>query len=184
MSSEFQRLHLRSPLVGDVLYEADGHVHLARSVNISEGGILLENLPIIPEINAMPVMFTLPQYPNFSQTNQDVLKTLKLSSLEKKILRSRARLVRSFEGQSEVEKIFVTKIGCEFVLPSTENKALVAQYVVDFASNILFLLGLFQRSSQIELLRNVAELLGYDSEEKLPILRSRVLHDYQSLESL
>ena len=52
------------------------------------------------------------------------------------------------------------------------------------AKNIIFLLGLFQKSSQVEALRNVAKMLGYNDQEKLTLLRQKVLHGYQSLESL
>lgn len=184
MTKGFQRHHLRSPLTSDVLYVSDGHVHKGRSVNISEGGVLLENLPHVPEINAMPLMMALPQLPSFSQLSPDYLKTMEITHFDRKIIRSKARLVRSFEGHSVVEKVFVQKIGCEFVLPSEEVQKDIADYVQMSAKNIVYLLGLFQKSSQVEVLRNVAKILGYDDQEKLPLLRQKVLHDYQSLESL
>lgn len=184
MTKGFQRTHLRSPLSSDVLYVAEGHVHMGRSVNISEGGVLLESLPHIPEINAMPLMLALPKFPAFSQLSPDYLKTMEIAHFERLVLRSKARLIRTFEGQSAVEKIFVQKIGCEFVYPRDEVKQAIADYVHMSARNIIFLLGLFQKSSQVEVLRNVAKVLGYDSDEKMPLLRQKVLHDYQSLESL
>lgn len=184
MTKGFQRLHLRSPFMSDVLYVSEDHVHKGRTVNISEGGVLLENLPHVPEINAMPLMIALTQFPSFSQLSADYLRTMELSHFDRKIIRSKARLVRSFEGQSAVEKVFVQKVGCEFVLPSEETKQAIADYVQMSAKNIIFLLGLFQKSSQVEVLRNVAKILGYNDQEKLTLLRQKVLHDYQSLESL
>lgn len=184
MSKSFRRLHLRSPLDSSVLYESEGHVHKAHSVNISEGGILLEYLPFVPEIRSIPLMFSLPQYPVFSRLNFDSVKQLNVQSLECVVVRSKARLVRSFEGHSAVDKVFVQKIGCEFVAPEPEVIEAIQDYVSVFASNLVFLLGLFQRSSQVDHLRLIAGNLGYDGQAKLAVLRQKILHDYQSLESL
>lgn len=184
MTKSFQRNYLRSPLTSDVLYVSEGHVHKGRSVNISEGGILLESLPYVPEINAMPLMLSLPQIPSFAQLSTEYLKTMDITHFDKKIIRSKARLVRTFDAHSIVERVFVQKIGCEFVLPAPEVKSEIAHFVQTSAKNIIFLLGLFQKSSQVEVLRNVARILGYNDQEKIPLLRQKVLHDYQSLESL
>lgn len=180
----FRREYLRSPLVADVLFVADGHVHKARTVNISEGGVLLESLPIVPEINAMPLMLPLVQFPSFSRMSHEFLKSMKIEQFERGVIRSKARLVRSFEGHSTVDKIFVPKIGCEFVTSKNDTQKIIADYVAMSAKNIVFLLGLFERSASVELTRNVAKVLGYDSDQKMILLRQKILHDYQSLESL
>jgi hypothetical protein len=184
MSKGFKRIHLRSPLMSSVLYESEGHVHRAMAVNISQGGLLLENLPHVPDIQALPLMFPLPLFPLFSQLPADSIKNLRRDDLDVLVIRARARMVRSFEGQSEVDRVFVQKIGCEFVVLSDEDREQVGQYVATFASNIVYLLSLFQRSSQLDQLRDIAALLGYQREEKIPLLRQKILHDYQSLESL
>lgn len=184
MTTGFRREYLRSPLVADVLFVADGHVHKARTVNISEGGVLLEALPMVPEINAMPLMLPLIQFPSFSRMSHDFLKSMKVEQFERAVIRSKARLVRSFEGHSAVDKIFVPKIGCEFVASKEDAQKIIADYVAMSAKNIVFLLGLFERSANVDLTRNVAKVLGYDSEQKLILLRQKILHDYQSLESL
>lgn len=184
MSKGFRRLHLRSPLLSDVLYEGDDHVHRALSVNISEGGILLAHLPHVPEIKALPIMFALPQYPTFSRLSPESIKSLRRETLDVRVIRSKARLVRSFEGHSEVDRVFVHKIGCEFVVMTEPDREAIASYVTVFASNIVYLLSLFQRSAQVDQLRHLAGLLGYEASEKLPLLRQKILHDYQSLESL
>jgi hypothetical protein len=184
MTKGFGREYLRSPLSVDVLFVANGHVHKARTVNISEGGVLLEALPMVPEINAMPLMLPLVQFPSFSKLSHDFLKTMKVELFERTVIRSKARLVRSLKAFSAADKVFVPKIGCEFVLPNEDTKKEVADYVVMSAKNIVFLLGLFERSANVDLTRNVAKVLGYDSEQKMILLRQKILHDYQSLESL
>lgn len=184
MTSGFKRVHLRSPLIGSCLYESDRHIHRAKTVNISQGGVLLEDLPYVPDINALPVMFALPRFPLFSQLPSDSIKNLRKEDLDIDVIRAKAKLLRSFEGQSAVDKIFVQKIGCQFVQLEEEDSQRISEYVATFASNIVYLLGLFQRSSQVDQLRDISALLGYDSSEKIPLLRQRILHDYQSLESL
>jgi len=184
----FKRTSLRSPLKTFVLYENEGYAFKARTLNISEGGVLLCDLPIVPEINAIPLMFALPRFPEFSSLSQEAIKQFNADELNKDIFRTKARMVRTFEGQSAVDKIFVTHIGCEFVKPTEENKALIANYVSTFAKNTIYLLNLFESMGKnpknIELIRFVSELLGYDPNEKIAMLRLKVLHDYQSLESL
>lgn len=184
MTKVFQRKHLRSPLAAHVLYVAEGHVHRARTVNISEGGVLLESLPIVPEIKALPLMIPLVQFPSFSSLSHEHLKQMKVEHFDRKVIRTKARLVRSFEGHSAVDKVFMQKIGCEFVSRTQEVQSDISDYVRMSARNIVFLLGLFEKSAQVEITRNVAGLLGYDSQQKLALLRQKVLHDYQSLESL
>ena len=62
---KFKRKHLRSPLSTLALYQSERYVFKANCLNISEGGVLLENLPSVPEINAIPLLLSLPI---FSQT--------------------------------------------------------------------------------------------------------------------
>ena len=44
--------------------------------------------------------------------------------------------------------------------------------------------NIFTLDEDVNEIRNCARFLGYDHNEKLSILRQKVLHDYQSLESL
>ena len=188
MDKEFKRAHLRAPLITDALYILDEFVLKANLLNISEGGILVDNLPRVPEIAAIPLMFPLIDYPEFSQLHADILLALNIQQLEKRVIRTKARIVRSFEGQSDVDKIFITKIGCQFVVCSDEDRELISQYVSRYGKNLIYYLGLFegrgQKSGNLDVLRKVADLLGYDSTMQIGMLRLKALHDYQSLESL
>ncbi len=186
--AKFKRKHLRSPLKTIALFQSDCYVFRAQSLNISEGGVLLENLPSVPEINAIPLMLCLPQFPEFHSVSPARLKSLEIEEFDSNIIRVKARTVRQFEGMSEVDQIFVTRIGCEFVLASDSAKQSIKNYVSTFAKNTIFLLNLFESHANDEerilLIRHIAKLLGYDESQKLSILRQKVLHDYQSLESL
>jgi len=183
-----QRKYLRAPLKSICLYVDGEHVFKARVLNISEGGILLSELPHIPEINSLPFAIDLPQFPRLQGMSLEQLKVLNVDEFPRIVLKTKGRMVRSFENQTAVDRVFINYIGCEFYNPSTEFKMAVFQYVETFARNTVFLLSLFEslgnRTEQLEMLRTVAHLLGYDRRMKIPLLRAKVLHDYQSLESL
>ena len=183
-----QRKYLRAPLKSVCLYVDGEHVFKSRVLNISEGGILLSDLPHIPEINSLPLAIGLIQYPRLQSMTIDQLKILNIDEFPRTIVKTKARMVRTFEGQSNVDKVFMNFIGCEFYNPTTEFKVAVFQYVETFARNTVYLLSLFEslgnRTEQLELLRTVAHILGYDRRMKIPNLSAEVLQDYKSLESL
>lgn len=186
MTLRFKREFLRAPLKTSALYLMEDFTLKAYLLNISEGGILLDNLPSVPPIKAIPLMFPLIDYPELSLLHPEVLFGLEVAHLDKRVIRMKARIVRSFEGFSEVDKIFVTKIGCEFVNPQPVEKNLISKYVSRYAKNLIYFLGLFegrgQKADRVQLIRKTAELLGYDSELQIARLRLKALHDYQSLE--
>lgn len=183
-----QRKSLRAPLRSACLYVDGEHVFKARVLNISEGGILLSDLPHVPEINSLPLALDFLQFPRLQLLTLEQLKALNSEEFTRTIVKANAQMVRTFEGQSNVDKIFVNFIGCEFSNPAPEFKMAVFQYVETFVKNTVYLLSLFEslgkRTEQLELLRVVAHILGYDRRMKIPLLRAKILHDYQSLESL
>lgn len=188
MTLRFKREFLRAPLKTSALYLMEDFALKAYMLNISEGGILLDNLPSVPPVKAIPLMFPLIDYPELSLLHPDVLFGLEVAQLDKRVIRMKARIVRSFEGFSDVDRIFVTKIGCEFVNPQPLEKQLISKYVSRYARNLIYFLGLFegrgQKADRTQLLRKTASLLGYDPDMQIAHMRLKALHDYQSLESL
>jgi hypothetical protein len=170
------------------LYVDGEYVFKAKTNNISEGGILLSELPHFPDINALPMMFTLIDYPKFQMVSYDDLKKMRVEDFPRKVLKVKGRLVRTFEGESTVDKLFKKFIGCEFYSSTDEFREAIKIYVAAYAKNVVYLLSLFEslgnKADQLEALRNVAHFLGYDRNMKIPLLRAKVLHEYQSLESL
>jgi len=170
------------------MYVDEDHVFKAKTINVSQGGILISELPHVPEINAIPMMISMPIYPRFSELTFEQIKKINPQSFPKKIVKVKARMVRSFGNQTAVEKVFVNFIGCEFFYCSDEFNDYINKYIETYTSNTVYLLSLFETNSKkaegVELLRKVASLLGYDGTMKLPLLRAKVLHDYQSLESV
>ena len=173
----------------EILFEDEGHIFKAFCANLSEGGLLLSLMPHLPKINALSLMLDLPLFPDFAAMNTERLINLKFEMIERKIFRIRGRIVRSFEGKSEVDVIMSTNIGLEFVnLPSDMAQGL-RTFVNQYARNIIFLLNLFEshrgnKEDQATLLRNLCRILGYGQDNKISLLRQKILHDYQSLESL
>ncbi len=183
-----QRKFLRAPLKSQCLYVDGEHVFKARILNLSEGGVLLSELPHIPEINSLPIALNIIHYPKFHTLNNEQIHAANVEEFSRTILKTKVRMVRTFENQTNVDKVFVNFIGCEFYNPQPEFKRIIFEYVETFAKNTIYLLSLFEslgnRAEQLETLRTVAHLLGYDRRMKIPLLRAKVLHDYQSLESL
>lgn len=186
--TRLQRKFLRAPLKSTALYVDGEHVFKSRVLNLSEGGILLSELPHVPEINSLPIALNIIHYPRFQTLMMDELKKLSLDDFERSIIKTKVRMVRTFENQSNVDRVFINFIGCEFYNPGPEIKIIIFKYIETFTKNTIYLLSLFEslgkREEQLETLRAVAHLLGYDRRMKLPLLRAKVLHDYQSLESL
>lgn len=185
---KFKRRHLRSPLPTVTLYQSDRYVFKAYALNISEGGVLLENLPSVPEVNAIPLLLSLPLYPELSSLSVERIHEIEVDELKTKVIRVKARIVRQFEGMSAVDQVFITRIGCEFVQVDEQATEAIKVYVSTFAKNTIHLLNLFEshgnNDSRKKHIRYIAKLLGYVEDGKLSLLRQQVLHDYQSLESL
>lgn len=184
----FRRAHLRAPLNTGVLYVDGDYVYRCGVDNISEGGILLTEIPHIPEINAIPLMLCLPRFPEFSTCSHESLIASSVKDFPMDIVRVRAKMVRQFDKKAELDAIFTKNVGCQFILPNETTKELIASYVRVMAKNTIFLLGLFEQKTKnehnLKLIRKVSGLLGHREDEKLSLLRLKVLHDYQSLESL
>ncbi|AYF45349.1 MULTISPECIES: PilZ domain-containing protein [Halobacteriovorax] len=186
--SRSNRQYLRAPVNQEMLYLCDDYVLKAKCSNISEGGMLISDMGRVPEKSRFHTMISLIQYPEFSKLSTQKLLSIDHSAFDIEVLRCEVDVVRSFEGLSEVEKILLPSIGAKFSEVSSGNMALIKAYVQTFSKNMIYLLTQFENSSKkkgnIVQLRKTAALLGYDSSLKIPLLRAKVLHDYQSLESL
>ena len=182
------RQYLRAPVYDDVLYECDDYVLSGRCMNISEGGLLLSDLGLVPENKEFKVILPLTQYPDFAKLSIGRILMLERDHVEKEIVKVPVRVERSFEGMNEVQKILLTSIGASFKKLEHFEREFVRAYVETYTKNIVYLLSLFEnndrKKSNNTLIRKVADLLGYDSEMKISLLRLKILHDYQSLESL
>ena len=187
-ASNFQRKHCRAPLREHILYEEGGHVHKALSINISEGGVLLQSLPIIPDKDLISMMLAIPQHYDLVTLSKEQVFYLSREKINNKILRIKVQIVRQFEGLSATDQLFVTQVGFKFHDLDSENLHTIRNYVDLNMKNISFLVSQFEsmlKNKDLEsLVRRIASLLGYKGNGNIENLRQQVLHDYQSLKSL
>lgn len=185
---DYNREYFRAPLRGYCLYEDDGFVHKAHICNISEGGMLLDQIAHFPSVSRVSVMFALPQFPEFKNYNTERLKSFSLEIFPRKIIRVMVDMVRRHGETSSVDDVLNSAMGIKFLDISPFNKQLIDQYVSRSCSNIVRLLYLIDNSTSfpeyIESARTLALILGYSSDAKIFELRNQVLHDYKSLQTV
>ena len=185
------RKSLRAPLKSVILYETKGKVFRGIIHNISRDGILME-YDSIPENENFSAMIGLSCYPDFSKMNLEEIKGLGKKNAEmefffdKQTIRLKIKPVRLFKRVllNGVEKKLA---GCIFVEISNKDKMAINRYISLFARNMIFLLNLFEGQNpqnNIEALKTLAFFLGHDKDQEVSLLRQKILHDYQSLESL
>ena len=68
-----KRAHLRAPLHEGILFECDQYVLSGMCSNISEGGLLIEHLSLVPEKKNFNVIVPLVYFPDFSKIDLMVL---------------------------------------------------------------------------------------------------------------
>jgi len=182
--TSYVRGHKRAPFYSWCLYQHEDYGLKARVLNISEGGLLLESLPAIPAGNSFSVMIDLPLFPHLSMmTMKDLLKLCR-EELESSVIRAQVEAVRKVEGKSDVDHLFMVKIGSKFIGLGKQEKSRIETYVLSFSKNLVYLLSLFEsgvtKPDKILFIKHVAKLLGYNDQQKISQIRQQVLHDYQS----
>jgi hypothetical protein len=167
---------------------ADGpNVLMARTLNISEDGLLVDELPSFPEADEVPLMISLPLFPMFKNVSLEQLGAMGPEPLQRKIFRAKARFVRKMQLTQDLDNIFRSKFGLQFVKMMDTDRKLIDQYVAIFSSNLVHLQTLIDSYNSDdearERCKKLAPLLGY-REHKISQLRLDVTHDYQSLQWL
>lgn len=188
MMKNYQRRHLRAPFKENILYADGPHVLKAKTLNISEGGLLLSELPSIPNDSEISLMISLPQLPNLKNFGLLKMQTFSKELFGKHVIRARGRLVRRDELAQSLDNIFQTRFGLEFTILGKEEQKCIEEYISTFSSNIIFLQTLidsFNTDEETKIrTRTLAKILGYDHTEKIAHLRNLVTHDYKSLQWL
>lgn len=184
----YQRRYLRAPHKGRMLYLDGSHVFMAKVLNISEDGILVENLPNFPQADELPVMLSLPQYPLMKSLSFEDLHRFSPETLSRTIFRARTRIVRKHELSRDLSNLFKSKVGMQFVRILDHDKKVIEEYVSTYGINLIHLQTLidsynFDEDSKLRT-RIVAKILGYQDDMKMAQLRMQVASDYQSLQWL
>lgn len=187
-SRTYQRKYLRAPFKFQVLYIDDEFVFKADSINISEGGMLLDRVGHFPDNKILDFMANLPQYPLFKNYNTDRLQAYSLETVHHKTIRFKAKLVRKIGIDTKVDGVFTSRIGLQIEDISPFDQAKISNYVDNFSSNLIYLQVLIDSinadKNNIAKIRSLSKVLGYASDLKVSYLRKLVEHDYKSLQWL
>jgi c-di-GMP-binding flagellar brake protein YcgR len=186
---DYKRSHLRAPYKEHVLYVDDNFVFKAHTLNISEGGMLLDLIPHFPdEETEVPLMISLPQYPYFKNFTLQKLKSFSKDMFTTKVVRLKCKMVRKFGIQSKVDHAFTSRVGVRFTDIKPMEKKLIADYVNVFSSNLIYLQvlidSMYADKSNLEKIRLLSQILNYEEDIKISQLRRDVQQDYISLQWL
>ncbi len=187
-SKNYQRKYLRAPFKESMLYADSGYVFKATCLNISEGGLLVNEMPSFPDRDDVSIMISLPQLPTFKNFSVLKMQTFSNELFSRKVLRAKARLVRREQLSQNLDNIFRSRFGLEFTKISDHEQKLIDDYVMNFSSNLVYLQTLIDSFNTDEDTRKrtrlMASLLGYEDVEKIAQLRATVSTDYKSLQWL
>jgi hypothetical protein len=187
-SKNYQRKYLRAPFKESMLYADSGYVFQATCLNISEGGLLVNEMPSFPDSDSVSIMISLPQLPSFKNFSILKMQTFSTDIFTKKVIRAKARLVRREQLSQNLDNIFRSRFGLEFTKMVDHEQKLIDEYVMNFSSNLVYLQTLIDSFNTDEDTRKktrlLASLLGYQDVEKIAKLRSTVSNDYKSLQWL
>jgi PilZ domain len=188
MKKNYQRRHLRAPFKETILYADGSYVLKASAVNISEGGLLVDELPSFPEQDEVPLMVSLPQLPALKNFTLLKMQTFSPELFPKHVIRVKAKMVRRVQLSQNLDNLFRSRFGLEFIRISPGEQKYIEDYVTTFSSNLIYLQTLidsFNTDDETKMrVRTLAKILGYQDSDKIAHLRSLVTHDYKSLQWL
>ena len=188
MMKSYQRRHLRAPFREHILYADDAHTYRARTLNLSEGGVLLDQIPNFPEGDEVSILISVPQYPNFKNFALLKMQTFSKELFPRHVVRVSGKVVRREELSQNLDNIFRARVGIEFVKVSALELKYIEDYVTTFSSNLIYLQMLidsYNTDNETKLrARTLAKILGYSEVERIAEMRTIVSHDYKSLQWL
>jgi hypothetical protein len=185
---KYKRSALRSPMNCQLIYCWKKAVGVSKTLNISKTGILIKAIDGIKVGEIIDVIIEIPSIPLFSKLESRQIYALKNSSFDRQIVKLKVRIVRLYKGPVPFGEQSLSQMGGEFVHTPSELSLKVESYVDTYKKNLALLLNLMadlgQGKNYLPLLGHTSYLLGYHIKNNLGLLRQKVLHDYQSLESL
>ncbi len=185
---EYQRKHLRAPFKESVLFSDGSYLLRAKAINISEGGMLLDEIPNFPDKDIVPILISIPQIPILKNFTLLKMQTFSKDIFPTKVIIVKARMIRRVDLSQNLENLFKAKFGLEFIKPTQNEQKIIDEYVTTYASNLVYLQMLIDSYNADEdtrsKVRSLASILGYLNIERIAELRSRVSLDYRSLQWL
>lgn len=187
-SKNYQRKHLRAPFKESVLYADGDYVFKASCLNISEGGILIDQMPGFPEKDDVSIMISIPQLPSLKNFSLLKMQTFSKELFGRHVIRVKAKMVRREQLAQSLDNIFRSRFGLQFTKIEPLDQKHIEEYVLTFASNLIYLQTLIDSFNSDEetkvRARTLATILGYQDVERIAQLRALVTHDYKSLQWL
>jgi c-di-GMP-binding flagellar brake protein YcgR len=184
----YKRKHLRAPYKTQVLFEDENFVFKAETLNISEGGMLIDLLPHFPSNENVSMMISIPTFPLFKNFSLGKIRDFSQDIFPKKIVRIKCQMVRREGDTTSVDEVFRSRIGVKFTDIAPAAQRVISDYVNVFVSNIVHLQALLDNvnsdRTSFEKVRILSQILGYPEETKIALLRKLVTHDYKSLQWL
>lgn len=188
MKKSYQRKHLRAPFKETVLYADGQYVLKGSTLNISEGGILLDELPSFPSTDDVSMLVSIPQLPSLKNFSLLKMQTFSKELFGRHVIRVKAKMVRREQLSQNLDNLFRSRFGLEFIKITPQDQKYIEEYVTTFSSNLIYLQTLIDSFNTDEdtkiRVRTLAKILGYDKSEKIAQLRAEVTHDYKSLQWL
>lgn len=186
--ADYQRKYLRAPYRREVLFQDKNFIFKAHTLNISEGGLLLEQTGHFPESEFVEFMIEVPEFPLFKNYTLEKLQVFTVENIHSRVIRFKAKMVRSVKNESSIDGMFASRIGISINDIKPNDQIKVLNYVENFSSNLIYLQVLIDSLTtderQIKKIRLLAHVLGYDSKTKISYLRKVVEQDYKSLQWL
>jgi c-di-GMP-binding flagellar brake protein YcgR len=188
IKKNYQRRHLRAPFRETILYADGSYVLKASCINISEGGLLIDQLPSFPEKDDVPLMISIPQLPSLKNFSVLKMQTFSKELFARHVIRAKAKMVRREELSQNLDNIFRSRFGLQFIRITPADQKQIEEFVNTFSSNLIHLQTLidsFNTDEETKMrVRTLAKILGYNDTDKIAQLRSLVTHDYRSLQWL
>ena len=168
---------------------ADGdYVQKASTINISEGGMLVDQLPSFPEKDEVSLLLSIPQLPSLKNFTLLKMQTFSKELFGRNVVRVRAKMVRREQLSQNLDNIFRSRFGLQFTHIEIHDQKKIEDYVITFASNLVYLQTLidsFNTDEETKIrARTLAGILGYKEVERIAHLRAAVTQDYKSLQWL
>jgi hypothetical protein len=187
-SKNYQRKHLRAPFKETVLYADGDYVLKAKALNISGGGLLIDQLPSFPNSDEVSLLISLAHIPSMKNFSLIRMQTFSAELFQRRVIRFKAKMVRREQLAQSLENIFRSRFGLEFVEIASADLNYIEEYVAIFASNLVYLQTLidsFNTDPETKLrTRTLASILGYNVTERISELRTQVERDYRNLQWL
>src|SRR3990172_6175173 len=186
IEKKYQRTALRSPMKSQILFYKGNTVGKSKTLNISQGGLLMEEIQGTKVGDVFPIMVELPKIPILPLIGEKKIYQLDPLKFDREIIRTKIEVVRIYKGQSSFKEGNIGQMGGKFFQMSQTFEREINDYVLSFKKNVIYILNLIadlgQGKRQMPLLKHVSFLLGYEVLDNISLLRQKVLHDYQSLE--